>query len=352
MISFVCQQVPVRVVFRPGAAGDLISEAVRLEARRLLVVTSAGARRRLEPIIAALGETCVGIFDGAQTHCPQEVADAARARAREVAADAVIAIGGGSTLGLGKILAVKDGLPWIAVPTTYCGSEMTRIYGMKMGTEKRTWADDAAFARTAVYDPELTLSLPAPVTATSGMNGLAHAVEALYAQNRNPLAMLLAEESARSFARALPACVGDGHDRDARSLALYAAWLGGMVVSLSGIALHHRLCHVLGGHFGVPHGASNSIVLPHVVAYNAPAAGPAIAALSRALNCAEPAGALYDLARTLGAPASLRELGVDRAGLDAVAAETVATLKYNPRPVDAASLRRLLDDAYEGRRPA
>ena len=240
----------------------------------------------------------------------------------------------------------------VAVPTTYSGSEMTPIYGMKIGHEKRTWRDAAALPKTVIYDPALTIDLPAGLTATTGMNCLAHAVEALYPKEANPIAADLAERCIAALSIGLPGSVERPDDLKAREQALYGGFLGGLLVTMVGIALHHRICHVLGGHFGVPHGESNSVILPYVVAYNAPAAPKAMDAIKRALGVEDAAAGIFDLAGRIGAPRSLRELGMPADGLVHAAEETVATLAYNPRTVSVPEIAELLQAAHEGRPPS
>lgn len=350
-MKFLFQTMPARALFGVGEIARLGDEVDRLGAKRVMIACTKGAADRLGPLTEALGGRLAGAFDAAEPHCPQPVAEAALARFSALDADAVVPFGGGSTLGLGKVIAVRTGRPMIAVPTTYSGSEMTPIYGMKIGHEKRTWRDAAALPKSVIYDPALTVGLPAGLTATTGMNCLAHAVEALYPKEANPVATDLAERCVASLATGLPGSIDRPSDLAARELALYGGFLGGLLVTMVGIALHHRICHVLGGHFGVPHGESNSVILPYVVAYNAPAAPTAMAAIRRALDVTDAAAGIADLADRIGAPRSLRELGMPQDGLQRAAEETVATLAYNPRAVTVAEIETLLQAAYEGRPP-
>ncbi len=343
---------PVRVVHGAGASQRLGEEVARLGAGRALLCCTKGGAKRVQPLADALGDKFAGIFDGAEPHCPEPVAMAAVEQFNETGADCAIAFGGGSTIGLGKVIAVKTGRPTIAIPTTYSGSEMTAIYGMLIGKEKRTTVDAACRAKTVLYDAALTTSLSAHLTAASGMNALAHCVEALYPQMPNPLAALMAEAGLRALGAGLRGSITTPDDMDARGEALYGAFLGGSVVGLVGIAIHHKTCHVLGGRHGIPHGDSNSVMLPHATAYNAHAAPDAMAAIRRALGGGDAAGAIYDLARELGAPASLKELGMAEADLDEAARLTIAATSWNPRKLDFDSVRQMLDDAYFGRRPA
>jgi maleylacetate reductase len=284
-------------------------------------------------------------------HVPIEVANRARDVAAELSADGCVAVGGGSAIGLGKAVALAHGLPVIAVPTTYAGSEMTPVWGLTEGGQKRTGRDVRVLPRSVLYDPELTLSLPAGLSAASGINALAHAVEALYAPDASPVISLMAEEAVRSLADALPRVVADGTDLDARSDALYGAWLCGSVLGATTMSLHHKLCHTLGGTLNLPHAQTHTVVLPHALAYNAAAAPDAVAALSRALGSADPARELWELAGRLGATRSLAELGMEEGDIARIADLAVAAPYANPRLVIREGVEALLRAAYLGEPP-
>ena len=350
-LAFSYGALPVRAVFGAGRAATLGRELDRLGARRVMVACTPRGPERYRALIQAMGLGCVGVFAGAEPHCPEAVVNAAIARFQALDADGVVTIGGGSTIGLGKAIAARTGKPFLAIPTTYSGSEMTPIYGIKIGTEKRTQRDPKAMARIVIYDPELTTDLPAHETATTGMNSLAHCVEALYPAEPNPVARLIALEGIRALFEGLPASIARPRDIAARSRALYGGFLGGLLVQLVGIGLHHKICHVLGGRYGAPHGESNSVMLPQVVAFNAPAMPSVIADLKAATGADNPAAAIFDLAQRLGAPTSLRALGMDLAGLADAAREILAHDVANPRPLDYAGVHTLLENAYHGRRP-
>jgi len=352
MRTFVHEQSPVRVVFGAGALAALPAEVERLGATRALVLATPGRRARAEAAGAGLGARCAGVFAGAEMHVPAEVARAARDAARALRADLAVALGGGSTIGLAKAVALELPIPILAIPTTYSGSEMTPIHGVTEGGAKRTGRDPRVAPRTVIYDPELTVSLPARLAATSGMNAIAHAAEGLYAQDASPLVAMMAEEGIRALAGALPRIAAAPRDLEARGECLYGAWLCGAVLGAAGMALHHKLCHVLGGTWNLPHAETHAIVLPHAVAYNAPAAPDAMRRIARALGAREAATGLYDLARSLGAPLALQAIGMREADLDRAAALAVQSPYHNPRPIDPAAIRALLADAYAGRRPA
>jgi len=305
-------------------------------------------------IVVMLGARSAGVFDGASMHVPVEVAEEARDKARRLHVDCCVAIGGGSTTGLAKAIALTSGLPILAIPTTYAGSEMTPIWGLTEGGVKQTGRDLRVLPKTVIYDPVLTISLPAALSVTSGINAIAHCVEALYSRDANPIISLIAEEGIRALAGGLPQIVKRPDDLDARSRALYGAWLGGVSLGAVGMALHHKLCHTLGGTFNLPHAETHTVVLPHAVAYNAAAAPEAMRRISgalRAASAAHAAQALYDLAASLGAPVSLASLGLRREDLDRAADLAVQNPYYNPRPVTPEGIRKLLEDAFEGRRP-
>jgi alcohol dehydrogenase class IV len=261
-------------------------------------------------------------------------------------------VGGGSTTGLGKAIALESSLPILAIPTTYAGSEMTPIYGITEGGLKKTGRDSRVLPRTVIYDPSLTLGLPSGLSATSGMNAIAHAVEGLYAEDANPITSLLAVEGIRALAQGLPRVVADPRDLEGRSECLYGAWLCGAVLGSVGMALHHKLCHTLGGTFNLPHAETHTVILPHAIAYNRAAVPAALQRAADALGAADAAQGLYALARTLGAPAALKDIGMREADLDRAAQIATQSPYYNPRPVEYAAIRKLLDDAYHGREPA
>jgi maleylacetate reductase len=355
MQPFIYQTHPQRIVFRSGALAALGDEVDLLGARKVLVLCTPGQRGLAERAAAVLGARCAGIFDGAVMHVPVEQARQARSTAAALGADAVVAIGGGSTIGLGKAIALESELPIVAVPTTYAGSEMTPIYGMTEGGLKRTGRDARVLPRTVIYDPDLSLGLPVPVSVTSGINAIAHAAEGLYAADRSPVSEWMCRDGIAALGRALPVIArGSGAEvLAARGDALYGAWLCGAVLGSVGVGLHHKLCHTLGGTYNLPHAEVHTIVLPHALAYNALAAPQAIATVASALGREGVRGAqaVFDLAASLGAPVALRDIGMREADLDQACALALREQYPNPRPLDAPGIRQLLDDAFHGRRP-
>jgi alcohol dehydrogenase class IV len=352
---FVYEALPGRVVFGPGSARrDLSGAVAALGFERLLLIAAAPEAALADELAAPLGERVVGRFDGVRPHVPVEVGAAAVVAAREASADAVLSVGGGSTTGTAKAVALATGLPIVAVPTTYAGSEMTPVWGSTEGGTKTTGRDLKVLPRLVVYDPELTFSLPAAITAASGMNALAHCVEALYAPGRNPVTSVIALEAIGALARALPGAVAAPESVGTRGEALYGAYLGGSAFAVAGSGLHHKICHALGGAFDLPHAETHSVVLPHVVAFQQPAAAAAMDRVAAALGAAPggAAAALYDLAAGLGVPLSLAAIGMPADGAELVVQPIVAAVPAdNPRPVDADDVRGVLAAAYAGERP-
>src|SRR2546423_5583171 len=300
--AFVYNGLPTRVVFGIGSVRNLPAEVERLGARRVLLVSTPGRAAMVRAVSGFLN--VAGVFDRAVMHTPVEAANEARELANSIKADCCVVVGGGSTIAFGKAIALTSGLPILAVPTTYSGSEMTNIWGLSEGGAKKTGRDPRVMPKTVIYDPELTLGLPAAVSAASGMNAIAHCVEALYAHDGNPIISLMAEEGIRALASALPKIISSPKDLEARSHALYGAWLAGTTIGTTSVALHHKLCHVLGG-FGLPHAETHSIVLPHDVRYNHDAAPEAMKRISRAVGAANAVEGMWEMEKQLGLPLRL-----------------------------------------------
>jgi maleylacetate reductase len=357
MRSFVYESLPGRVVFGEGAVDQVAAEIAELgDPQRVVVVASGSGKATGDRIGVALGGRFAVSLGEVRQHVPEELADAARSAARAASADAVVTVGGGSAIGLGKVMAVALDVPLVAVPTTYSGSEMTPVYGVTAGSKKRTQRDLRALPRLVVYDPVLTVGLPTPLGVTSGFNALAHCVEALWIPRSSPMVGLWAKEGIRVLIAGLPRIVTDPGDLEARSDVLYGAYLAGATLAGAGTALHHKLCHVLGGAFGLDHAGVHTVLLPHVVAFNASAVPQSMAWLAGVLggpSAPEAAGGmLYDLASRLGAPTNLEALGMPADEIDEAAAQAAAAVgATNPRPIDRQSLRELLRAALEGGRP-
>ncbi|WER48333.1 maleylacetate reductase [Cupriavidus sp. WKF15] len=352
--SFVYESHAARVLFGTGTSDQVAEEVKRLGGRRVLVLSTPNQVAEAQRISDLLGTLSAGIFAGAVMHVPIESAREAVAQARAAGADCAVAIGGGSTTGLGKAIALETGMPVLAIPTSYAGSEMTPIYGITEAGLKKTGRDLRVLPRTVIYDPALTVGLPPGLTVTSGLNAIAHAAEGLYARDANPVMSLMAEEGIRALASGIPAVFREPADLDARAQCLYGAWLCGTVLASVGMALHHKLCHTLGGSFNLPHAETHTIVLPHAMAYNAAAAPEAMARIQRATGAtgASAAAALFDLAERHGAPVALRDIGMREEDLDRAADIALANPYWNPRAIEREAIRALLQAAYDGARPA
>lgn len=340
---FIHTALPTRVLFGRGRLKDVAEEARRLGMKRPLVITGRNQARQGQSLADAVQGHA---HAGAVMHTPLAATEQAVTVLKSKGCDGTIALGGGSATGLGKAIAFRTDLPQIVIPTSYAGSEMTNILGETTDGAKTTKRDSKIQPETVIYDADLLDSLPASFAATSGMNAIAHGVEALYAADGNPVISLMAEEGIRALAAALP------KDKAGREEALYGAWLCGTVLGSVSMALHHKLCHVLGGTFNLPHAETHTAVLPHATAYNAPATPEAMARIARALGTANAAGGLFDLAQRLGAPVSLKQLGMPESGLDKAAEIAVSAPYPNPRPLERQAMRALLQNAFDGRRPA
>ena len=355
MRDFIYNAQAARVIFGAGSLQCLEREISLLGAQRALILCMPEQQDLAEQIAKILGARTAGIYPKAVMHVPAEVAADAVAEAARVGADCALAVGGGSTTGLGKAIALQSGLAILAIPTTYAGSEMTPIYGITEAGLKKTGRDPRVLPRTVIYDPELSVSLPVGLSVTSAMNAIAHAAEGLYAQDSNPIMDLMAEEGIRSLAMAIPKIRANSADISARSSALYGAWLCGTVLGNVGMALHHKLCHALGGSFNLPHAEVHTVILPHAMAFNAAAAPQAMQKISRALGGVPAAQGLYELSRQNGAPVALRELGMKSEDLDSVVQLALQNPYWNPRPIapeNSVALRSLLQRAWEGVSPA
>ncbi|MCZ2824232.1 MULTISPECIES: maleylacetate reductase [unclassified Modestobacter] len=338
---------PTRVLFGPGRRADVPGEVARLGGRRVLIVTGRSQQAAVAEQQAALGTAHVATLDGAVEHVPVASAARARAVADEVDADLLLAVGGGSAVGLAKAVALTSGRPLVVVPTTYSGSEMTPIWGTTEEGRKTTGRDERVRPSVVVYDPELTVDLPSGTTASSGMNAVAHCVEALWLPGANPLIRALAEEGVRELGDALPALAHTPRDLGARAAALRGAWLGGTVLALAGTGLHHKICHELGG-LGLPHAPVHAAVLPAVAALLSEAAPDALRRVARALAADDGVAALRQLAVQAGAATSLGDLGLRVDQVDEVAERVAALAPAAPRAVSAADVRGVLHAALTG----
>ncbi|MBU6529622.1 maleylacetate reductase [Streptomyces mayonensis] len=342
---------PTQVVFGAGSLSTLGDELAVSVLSPVLLLCSNSGRELAHRLATELPDTVVGVFDESRMHVPRPTVEAARKTAASLGARACVAVGGGSAIGLAKALALEANLQYIAIPTTYSGSEMTPVWGITEGQTKTTGRAERVRPVSVLYDPDLTHSLPAGVSVTSGLNAIAHAAEALYAPDRSPLTDLMAQEAVRAMAAALPAVVADPTADGPRSAALYAAWLSGTCLGLTTMSLHHKLCHALGGSLDLPHAETHAVLLPHTLAFNLEEAPEARARMGQALGHDDPSTRLWQLNQELEVPASLRELGADPTGLATVREQALSAPYANPRRVSGDSLDRILTAAFNGEPP-
>ena len=332
-LGFTHRTLGQRVVFAPGGAAEAVTaEVARLDARRVMVIASPSQAGTASRVTAALPVALT--YDGVAMHVPVEVAQRARRAAADCGADLVVSVGGGSTTGLAKAVALTTGLPVVAVPTTYAGSEATDVWGLTEGSTKTTGSDLRVLPRSVVYDATLTLSLPVATSVASGLNAMAHCVDSLWAPLADPIDAVLAAEGARALADGLPRVVDDPQGLEGRELTLYGAHLSAVVFASAGSGLHHKICHVLGGRYGLPHAPEAERLL--AAAFGAESAVAGLEALRVRVN----------------APRALRDHGLlEDQVADAVEAVLPHVPPSNPAPVTPESLHRLLHAAWQGADP-
>jgi maleylacetate reductase len=349
---FVHELTTGRVVFGVDSLAEVPAEVERLESSRVLLISGGQGKRFGDAVADSLGSVVAGRIDKVLQHVPVDAADAATWQADALSADALVAVGGGSAIGLAKAVARNRAIPILAVPTTYAGSEVSPIWGLTENGRKVTGRDPQVLPRTVVYDPRTTMSMPARLTATSGMNALAHAVEALYAPQVSPIVQLLSQEAIRTMATALPGAVTDPNNEDHRSAALYGAFLCGTSLGNALMGIHHKICHVLGGAYNLSHGDTHAAILPYAVAFNRDAAGQAMSQIASALGSTDAAVGLWRLCAEIGAPTSLADVGFNPDDIDDVARIVAEGQFPNPRPVTTGGVRDLLTAACDGRPPS
>ena len=353
MNDFVYESHATRVVFGYETISKVKEELQVLGGKRALVIATPGFTDLPQKIAKLLGELCVGIHQEAVQHVPNDVVEKSLQVVDSQHVDSLIAVGGGSAIGLAKAIALNKNLPILAIPTTYAGSEMTPIWGITENGLKKTGKDLRVKPKTIIYDPELTMTLPKGLTITSGMNAIAHCVEALYSESKNPIISLMAEEGISVLNLSLPKIMENPNHKEARSQALYGCWLGGTALGSVGMALHHKLCHVLGGSYNLPHAETHTVILPYAIWYNGSHIIDEVKILARALGTEEDnvAGFIFDLAKSLNAPTSLAEIGMKEEDLDLASEYVTKNPYFNPRPIDKIAIRQLLGLAYRGERP-
>jgi maleylacetate reductase len=351
MMPFVHDLTSGRVVFGAGSLTSVPSEVARLGGTRVLLISDEFVKAVADEVAEDLGSRVVRRVTEVVQHVPVELADAVAATARNDKIDVVVCVGGGSATGLAKAVALRHDVRILAVPTTYAGSEMTPIWGLTADAEKRTGRDPRVLPRAVVYDPVLTYTMPPSLSAASGLNAMAHSVETLYAADASPVVRLIAEESIRALAHALPGVVDRPNDADARAEALYGAWLAGMSLGNATMGIHHKVCHTLGGAYNLPHAAMHAALLPYAAAFNRPAAPEAMRALARALHADDGPTGLWDLAQSIGAPTSLLDVGFEPAYVGDASAIIARANITTPRHADQVGISRLLHAALDGSRP-
>jgi maleylacetate reductase len=337
-----------RIVFGTGTRARLEEEVERLQMARPLLVCTAGRAELARGLAAQLGGATV--FAGARQHVPASVLAEARSAAAAADADGYVTIGGGSATGVAKAMAVESGLPIVAMPTTYSGSELTPIWGVTDGGSKRTSRDERALPRTVLLDPELTLDFPPELAGPSGINALAHCVEALYASDANPLTSLLAGQGIPHIMHALPVIAATSGNMRAREEAMYGSCLGGLALASVAMGLHHRICHVLGGAFDLPHAETHAVVLPHAVSHETRLPDAGTRRVAAALGDDEPSVIVHELRGRIGAPASLRAIGLEEHDVPR-AIRLVSELSSRDGRTLGNDAESLVRDAFEGHEP-
>jgi maleylacetate reductase len=350
-MHFIHEIATPRVVFGRGSVARVSEEVDRIGAQRVLLIGNPGRAGIQRMLAGTVQPHVVGIVDRVQEHVPVQVAERAAQQAASLDADLLLPVGGGSAIGAAKAVARRTGLPILAVPTTYSGSEMTPIWGETKDRVKVTGRDPVVVPNTVVYDPDLSDSMPADLRAVSGMNALAHCAEAMYDPECSPLVKASAVEGARALARGLRCRLDVPDDANAAEDILCGAWLAGVVLAGASMGLHHKLCHVLGGQQRLPHGGLHSVLLPYVLAFEEPAAAGALDRFAAAVGYGHAAEAVWELGRRLGTPVSLSAIGFQTAGIPDVIDAVMASPPTGPRSVEPGVLRDLLERATQGLPP-
>ncbi|KAI0477491.1 putative maleylacetate reductase [Xylariaceae sp. FL0804] len=350
MDGFEYNSSPARVVFGSGTIKKIPDELSRAKVSKPFLLSTPQQVDHINLLKGILGDVVAGVFTEATMHTPVEVTEKALAQLKSAGADCIVSIGGGSTVGLGKALSIRTGLYHLTVPTTYAGSEVTPILGETDGGKKTTRSDPKILPSTVVYDADLTMSLPVTLSATSGVNAIAHAVEALYSRTTNPIINLLAQEGVKALADSLPTLISEPSSKQARSSALYGAWLCGTCLGSVGMSIHHKLCHTLGGSFNLPHADTHTIVLPHALSYNAPKIPEAMEKLAAALpeSQGDATTGLNVLLQKLKVERGLKALGMKEDDIDKAADIAVSNPYWNPRPIERGPIRELIRRAWAG----
>lgn len=351
MTRFVHDLASARIIFGAGARTELRQEMERLECRNAMLISTPGQAIAATNAISEAHDLVTARFSEAIMHSPTNVTEAALALVKQSKVDCLVSVGGGSTTGLAKALALRTGLPIIALPTTYAGSEVTSILGQTEDGVKTTVRDAVMLPKVVIYDVELTLALPLDISITSALNAAAHAFEAVYAADRTPITDAIALSGLEAIGRALPRLATGHDDAETRIDLLCGAWLCGTVLGATSMGLHHKLCHTLGGALNLPHAETHSLILPHVIAFNKPGASGQIARAEQALGIDEKAVGLFAWTQALGVKMALADFGVEERALDHIADLAVQSPYANPVPITRDGIRALLACAHDGTPP-
>lgn len=351
MLTFTHRTLGQRVLFGTGRAAEhLASEVQRIGAHTVMLIADRDDLRRVTPLVDALSAAL--IYDNVAPHVPAETAEHARRAAASHGIDLLVSIGGGSATGLAKAIALTSGLPIVAIPTTYAGSEATNVWGMTEHHRKTTGVDDRVLPVSVIYDAELTYSLPAELSVASGLNALAHCVDSMWAPRADPINQAMATEGIRALTEGLPAIRENPSGREGREQALYGAYLSAVAFASAGSGMHHKICHVLGGAYNLPHAQTHAVILPHVLAFLAPAAPAAAHRIATAFGAVDAVSGLTALREILCAPTALRDYGFDLAAVDEAAQLILPAIpESTPRPVTIDDLVQLLSAAWAGTAP-
>ncbi|AGI68655.1 maleylacetate reductase [Octadecabacter antarcticus 307] len=351
MDPFVYSAGPARVLFETGGLAKTGAELEFLGVHRALVLSTPQQSGEAEALAKSLGSRAVGVFSDAAMHTPVEVTQQAMAQVQSKNVDGIVSYGGGSTIGLGKAIALRTDLPQLAIPTTYAGSEMTPIIGQTEVGRKTTQTTSKVLPETVIYDPALTYTLPSFIAGPSAVNALAHAVEALYAENRNPVTSMQAEASIAAIGRSMSGLMSGAIDENARADAFYGAWLAGTCLASVGMGIHHKICHTLGGSFNLNHADIHCLMIPYTAAFNRDHAPEAMAAIARALGVSDPIAGLFGLMQTAAKTKDLKSFGMSLDDIERASDLAMERAYYNPRPITRDSVRNMLLAAYEGAHP-
>lgn len=342
----VFQPIPTRVLFGAGCIDGLAQEAVRLGLKRSVVICSPARTGLAEALTGSFGPDSAVICDAARPNFPESAFDAVMTTIRDCGADGLVVVGGGTPIGLGKAIAAATRLPFIAIPTTYSGSELASGWYVGSGEAKRRGNDAHARPSTIFYDPELTLGLAPATTAASGMNAMAHAVESLYGDDVNPVVTVMALEAIRLLGASLPTCVDRPDDLAARSEMLKGAWFAAGFRARRGLS--HAMAQRIRDAFDLDHAATHAVSLPYAFAFNTHAVEGVANAVAGALRSADAAQALYDLNRRIGLSTGYRGLGMPQNGIERAAELVVAANITHPRAPSAEESRRIVEAAWAG----